>query len=89
MFWGVLPCPDRFVGLDGAFLPCCWWGYRSFWTAATAKPTPTLIRKVLFLFLLGGLEGRSALQGMGALARSVRLTDAPFWFSSDPHRSQA
>jgi hypothetical protein len=61
-FRGVLPYPNCFIERDGAFLPYCWCGHKSSWTTATAKPTPTLIRKVLFLFLLGGLEGRSALQ---------------------------
>jgi hypothetical protein len=55
--WSVLPYPYRFVGLDGAFLPCCLWSHKGLWTTATAKPTSTLIRNVLVLFLLGDLEG--------------------------------
>jgi hypothetical protein len=54
---GVLPCPDCFVGLDGAFLPCCRWGHESSSTAATAKTPPTLIRKVLAFVSAGTFGG--------------------------------
>jgi hypothetical protein len=66
------PTPNALFGPGGAFLPYCWWGHESSWTGATAEPTPIPIRKVFALFLLGGLEGRSALQGKRAFT-SPRL----------------
>ena len=51
-----------------------------------SQTSPTLIRKFLFLFLLAGLEGRSALQGRRALARSGRPAVDLFLFDYSFHK---
>ena len=62
-FADVLPVPtltDASVVDSGALLPISALRLKD---TTTARPTPTLIRKVLLLFLPGGLEGRSSSKG--------------------------
>lgn len=67
------PTPTALLGLTGRFCLAAGGGQESSWTAATAKPTPTLIRKLL-VFLPAGMFGGALRPSCTESSQDVRLS---------------